>query len=284
MIIWLASYPKSGNTWIRSFLNTLIFSNERNLNLNNMSIEQFPNRKHFKNLTEDLDNINELAKNWVKAQKLINKDKQIRFFKTHNILCTINKNNFTDTDNTLGVIHIVRDPRNIITSIKNHYSKKNYEDSMNFLFNEHNFVGRNLSIKKKQYSESEILTLVASWSVHYNSWKVFPKNYYLIKYENLIKNPIYEFLSLCEFLTKITNIKFNKEQIIKSIEKNDFESLKTAEKNHGFNESVKDKKTNNIVPFFNLGKDNDWKKLLNSKIRLEIEKKFYREMKELKYL
>ena len=88
MIIWLASYPKSGNTWVRSFLNTLIFSKENNLNLNNMAIEQFPNRKHFKNLIDKLDDVHELAKNWIKAQEVINLDKKLDFSK-HTIFFVI---------------------------------------------------------------------------------------------------------------------------------------------------------------------------------------------------
>ena len=211
MIIWLASYPKSGNTWVRSFLNSLLFSEDNKLNLNNILIDQFPNRRHFRGLVNDLDNFNEISKNWIIAQEKINKDKKIKFFKTHNILCTINGNNFTNTKNTLGVIHVVRDPRNVITSIKNHYSEKNYDDALSFLFDEHNFVGRDLEVKKDKYDESDILTLIASWQVHYNSWKVFPKNYHLIKYENLINKPLDEFLLLSKFLTKISNISINVE-------------------------------------------------------------------------
>ena len=33
MIIWLASYPKSGNTWVRSFLNSLLFNKNNEANL-----------------------------------------------------------------------------------------------------------------------------------------------------------------------------------------------------------------------------------------------------------
>jgi len=284
MIIWLASYPKSGNTWVRSFLNSLLFSENNELNLNNILIDQFPNRRHFRGLVNDLDNFNEISKNWITAQEKINIDKKIKFFKTHNILCTINGNNFTNTKNTLGVIHVVRDPRNVITSIKNHYSEKNYDDALSFLFDEHNFVGRDLKVKKDKYDESDILTLIASWQVHYNSWKVFPKNYHLIKYENLIKNPLDEFLLLSKFLTKISNISIDNNKIIKSVEENDFEKLKTVEMNDGFREAVKDKNTKNLVPFFNLGKNNNWKKLLEDKIINKIEKKFHNEMHELNYL
>jgi len=49
MIIWLASYPKSGNTWVRLFLNSLIYAPDDKLNINNIKIDQFPLRKHFQN-------------------------------------------------------------------------------------------------------------------------------------------------------------------------------------------------------------------------------------------
>ena len=69
--------------------------------------------------------IKEISNNWITAQKNINLDKKIKFFKTHHINCKVENNSFTELENTLGVIHVVRDPRNIITSLKNHYSNLN---------------------------------------------------------------------------------------------------------------------------------------------------------------
>ena len=75
MIIWLASYPKSGNTWVRLFLNKLLYSRNVPLDINNIQIQQFPNKKHF-NLQETL--CNEIAnfclsKSQVRAVKVITK-------------------------------------------------------------------------------------------------------------------------------------------------------------------------------------------------------------------
>ena len=56
MIIWLASYPKSGNTWVRLFLNALFYA-ENELDINNIKIQQFPNKKHFKNILENFNNL-----------------------------------------------------------------------------------------------------------------------------------------------------------------------------------------------------------------------------------
>ena len=96
MIIWLASYPKSGNTWVRLFLNSLFFSNNGKLDINDIKIGQFPERRHFYNLVDDLDDIKKISKNWIIAQNIINLDKKIKFFKTHHAFCNINSNYFTD--------------------------------------------------------------------------------------------------------------------------------------------------------------------------------------------
>ena len=40
----------------------------------------------------------------------------------------------------MGIIHIVRDPRNVITSIKNHYNYENYEKALKFMEDEKNII------------------------------------------------------------------------------------------------------------------------------------------------
>ena len=116
MIIWLASYPKSGNTWVRLFLDNL-FSPDKEFNINNNIISQFPLRKHFFDLTDDINNQDEFAKNCIKAQENLNLNNKLKIFKTHNAFWNWGGGDYTFTDqkNTLGVIYIVRDPRNVIT-------------------------------------------------------------------------------------------------------------------------------------------------------------------------
>ena len=126
MIIWLASYPKSGNTWVRSFLCSLIYKKDGSADLNSMPILQYPLRGHFKGLVNKFDNINLLSEKWISSQDLLNLDNKIKFFKTHHVMCNFGKNSFTNYENTFGVIYIVRDPRNVITSILNYYLKRNF--------------------------------------------------------------------------------------------------------------------------------------------------------------
>ena len=53
MIIWLASYPKSGNTLVRSMLTSLIYTEDGNFNFNLLKkIDQYPQKKHFEGLTD----------------------------------------------------------------------------------------------------------------------------------------------------------------------------------------------------------------------------------------
>jgi len=275
MIIWLASYPKSGNTWVRSFIASLLYTNDGNSNFKNLSkISQYPLKSHFVNLCNNLKNVQEIKKYWHLSQDIINLDKKIKFLKTHNALCNIGGDNFSSIKNTLGVIHIVRDPRNVISSIKNFYSLKDYETAKEFIFDESRVIQGDYNL-----DNFPISTPILSWSAHYRSWNTVKKNYLIVKYENLIEKPDIEFERVAKYLSKLLKINFPKEKIKKCIYSNSFEKLKNQEKKFGFSESSMNKKS-----FFDLGPNNRWEKIISEKIAKEVEKRFYKEMKELNYI
>jgi len=283
MIIWLASYPKSGNTWIRTFISSIIFSKDGISNFNNLEkIPQYPMRRHFHNLVKNFQNINEIKKNWIISQDKMNLDNKIKFIKTHHVNCKIGTDSFTNLDNTKGVIYIVRDPRNVVTSIKNHFSLNTYEDAKKFIFDEHRWLG--FISHKNKIGNNKFPTLISSWSTNYQSWKNMSENFLLIKYEDLLMYPDNEFAKIVKFLSSILNIEFNKNIITEAIKTSSFDNLKKLEKSGLFGESVADPKSGDKKDFFYLGPKNDWKKLLDNKISREIEQKFQNEMKELKYL
>ena len=281
MIIWLSSYPKSGNTWLRSFLISLLFLKNSNFELKNIRlIEQYPQKKHFKDLIKNFYNFGEIKANWISSQEKINLDNNIRFFKTHNMFCKIDEYSFSNFENTLGCIYIVRDPRNLITSLMHHNNLKNYEEAKKFIFNEKQFT-----IDLKSTTENfPLCTLIGSWQTHFNSWKRMKKNYLLIKYENLIANPIEEFKKVSSYIEKLFRIKIKYEDLQKSIKDVSFDKLKKMEEKYGFEESATDEITGKKKNFFNLGSNNNWKNLLEDKIAKEIEEKFNNEMKELGYI
>tara|TARA_E500000178_G_scaffold150326_1_gene150072 strand:- start:50 stop:904 length:855 start_codon:yes stop_codon:yes gene_type:complete len=284
MIIWLASYPKSGNTWVRSFITSLLYNENNEANLKDLiHIQQYPLRSHFTNLVSDIDNLGELSSNWILSQKIINQDNKIKFFKTHHAFCKFNNSFFTNGEVSLGTVHIVRDPRNVISSILYHFSKKNYEEAREFLFDERKAIGKKFDPKDPNVNKN-IFTVLGSWKNHYLSWKEFKKNYLLIKYEDLLSNPQAEFHKLSEYLSKHLNVKFENDKINHAVKSNSFENLKKLEKENGFIEAINDKETGEKKRFFNLGPENDWKKLLNIKLKEDIEKEFKTEMRELGYI
>ena len=78
MIIWLASYPKSGNTWVRCFLSSLIYTENGEANFESLkNIMQYPQRRFFNNLKVNIDDIYSLSKNWIPSQAELNVDKKI---------------------------------------------------------------------------------------------------------------------------------------------------------------------------------------------------------------
>jgi len=283
MIIWLASYPKSGNTWMRSFLISLMIKNKDGLKLKDLeNIRQFPTKKQYVNLGINIDfnNFDEVSKYWNIVQSKINSDKKIRFFKTHNAFCKKKENLFTNSKNTLGVIHIVRDPRNVISSVNNHYQHNSLEESKSFLFDKTKGISKDATGK----IDIALPQVIGSWQTHYNSWKIIKKNYLLVKYESLINSPYDEFYKVAKYLENTIKIKFDDKQIKYAIEASSFEKLEELEKKEGFTESMIDKKTGKRRKFFFLGPKNNWKNLLDEKIVFSIEKEFKKEMKELGYI
>ena len=281
MIIWIASYPKSGNTWVRAIISSFLNSNSSEIDINNLKIRQFPLAQDFKELISDFKSEEQFVKNCIHAQEKINLDNQIKFFKTHSAYWKYGNYAFTNENNSLGVIHVVRDPRNVITSVLNHFNQtaNSYEKAMRFITDDKKM----LSSENLLLSENDIPTIISSWSNHYNSWKKFKKNNLLIKYENLLIKPEDEFQKIAEFLKKLVKTKINPSQIYNTIKNTEFKRFKNQESINGFKEAAKNKNNENIN-FFHLGPDNNWKKLLSENTKKTIESAFGKEMRELGYL
>jgi hypothetical protein len=283
MIIWLASYPKSGNTYVRAFLSAYYFSENGQFDFSQISnIDQFPHEKFFK---QKVNSISEASKQWVPIQREINKDKKIRFFKTHSFLGNYQNSEFTSPETTLGAVYIVRDPRNVLTSIKNHYS-----------FNDDNalkmITDKTRSLMSNNGSHAS-LTFISSWAENYLSW--FRDNRFrrlFVKYEDLITNKYETFRDIIVFTNTLMNRVegVDKSKLQKAIETTNFSVLKKKEISETFDGSQSSFKSwrkfhsENKNLFFNLGPENNWKKILETKISNKIEISFEKEMKKLGYL
>ena len=199
MIIWIASYPKSGNTWVRSLLSAYFFTEDGEFNFTLLeNIKKFPSEDF---ISEKLQDPLEVSKYWRPVQEKIFNSKRIKFLKTHNCLMQLNNNKFTTTKHTLGVIYIIRDPRNILTSFKNHMDLT-YEDALKVMCKEDTVIFDELT---KNYNASQF---VGSWAKNYKTWlQNNPFKKHLIKYEDLEKDSYSTFKELITFINNITGSK-----------------------------------------------------------------------------
>jgi hypothetical protein len=281
MIIWVASYPKSGNTWLRALLTSYYYTNTGLFNFDLLKkIEQFPEKKFFTHFAKEFKTPISTASFWIAAQNKINEKKKINFFKTHNSFCTLNGNSFTNKRNTAGCIYIVRDPRNVLTSIKHHY-EMNYQESLKFMLNEKKYT-YDLT-KKNDYGDFQF---ISSWQKNYNSWinnKIFPIK--LVKYEDLLTKTFEVFKEIIIFINELNRVekKFYKDKAKNSINSTNFNLLKSRENELGFEEAITSKKTNKKIPFFNLGPDNEWMKVVPADLHNQINDCFKNDIKELGY-
>ena len=138
------------------------------------------------------------SKYWIKEQEKINQSKGLKFFKTHNALCKIDGNQFTNKENTLGVIYIIRDPRNVISSLSNHY-QISVDEAFQFMTDEKRGI---VSKEKERFLGFQALF---SWKLNQKSWvdnKLYPV--LTVRYEDLQNDALNTFKKVVNFIHKLS--------------------------------------------------------------------------------
>ena len=280
MIIWISSYPKSGNTWVRALLSSYFYSKDGNFHFDLLEqIKEFPKHSDYLNEISVNSNLAEIAKEWIPAQRKLNlKHNNSTFFlKTHSAICNVDGSDFTDKENTLGAIYVVRDPRNVILSLSNHFDYS-IEKSLEMICNKKQIITN--PTKENRYLG---FTVVSDWQNHYRTWKIFKLvEVKIVKYEDLILSPKNTFISILNFINKFMQVDIDEDRIKNVLMSTEFSKLQQSENKYGFKESSNMSGFNK--KFFNLGPKNDWKNLLKKEIQEKIENHFKEEMKELGYL
>jgi len=276
-IIWISSYPKSGNTWTRYFLSNYFYNKQKiNSDFNILNkIDKFPPYKILPQLLSE-DEIKESAYNiskyWHDIQLEITKEKDdFIFLKNHNALVSVEGRNLTEEKFSLAFIYLVRDPRDIAISYSNFDKTLSIDKAIARITSENLYC----HVTKKFPLDVEVL---GSWKFNYYSWKngVAEVPRIIIKYEDLINNTFETKLKIIKFLSNILNFEVDTNHIKYSIEQSDFKRLQGIENNYKFHESTN--------TFFNSGKIGQWKNILSLKQIGTIENFCKNEMQELGYL
>ena len=275
-IFWIASYPKSGNTWMRAIITSLFFTQDGTFNFDLLNhILQFDIRERYEfvrsinfNDFKRLFELKVISKYWIQAQEIINIDSDFAFFKTHSANISSNGYDYTNKANTMGLIYLVRDPRDIAISYSKHL-KKTINETIHIMTQQNALT----------YTESQYPSLMSRWDYHYLSWENLDVPKLIIKYENLLDNTKLVLSDIIEFFISNFNINLNYEDnkfenIIKST---NFKKLQQDEKIYGFKEAKKS-------IFFRKGKALQWKNELSDTQRKKIEESFKIIMKKLNYL
>jgi len=274
-IFWIASYPKSGNTWMRAIIASLFFTNDgvfkfelfkkvRNFEREeNYTFVKSINNKDYQNLS----NIKIISKYRQEAQKKAEIfDGNFAFYKTHSANIVADNYRYTSEETTLGLIYMIRDPRDIAISY-GHHKDVNLKTIINLITNE------------SAIYDSKHPYFLSSWNHHYNSWINLQVPKLIIKYEDLLINTEKILHDIVNFFYNIYKIKFSNIEIkTKNIlNSTNFKKLQDYENKFGFIEARNGK-------FFRKGKAMQWEKKLSKKQRDQIEKEFMTTMKILGYL
>ena len=251
--IFLASYPKSGNTWLRAIIlsalqqkNIINIKDLSKIRLlsDKMNFTSFKNKIYEKKGLIDYD---WMSKNIILCQKKLNENTKYNFFfKTH----SVRHKSFTNETVNAGFIYIVRDPRDVVVSLSN-FSGINLDEAINqVVFN-----------KQLMTNANGARELVSNWELNIKSWleyKTVPCLF--IRYEDLLIKPNNIILKIIAFINIITNknILNNKKNIDKIIKNTNFKILQSQEISNGFNEASKHSK------FFRSGTLNQWKDVLSN--------------------
>ena len=249
-IIWIASFPKSGNTWMRALLANYILDQKEPYPINELgSFSLSDTRPRFfqeaaGQPVEQLSQADTLRLRW-KCQKLIAEFKNHdHFVKTHSRYGTFKSHSLINDCVSKGAIYLARNPLDLVISYAVHLGVS-IDEAIEAIDGSPNFTVE---------ADSNVVTIMGSWSEHADSWltnKSVPR--ILVRYEDLVEDPIKEFSKILTTL----GMEVNQDQLNKAIEFSSFRELAHQESLSGFRERPPHAKQ-----FFRQGVSGQWNDLL----------------------
>ncbi len=272
-ILWLASYPKSGNTWMRAFLANLILDAPEALPLKRIGevCPSEPAEMWFKPLVKgavaDLAAA-EVAELRTKAQeRAVSLNKNVVPMKTHSYFGEDCGHPIFSMKATFGAVYIIRDPRDVALSGADHFGKT--VDEMI------EWMADPMALAMAM-AGTIVHELQSSWSNHVESWtKWNHPGIFVVRYEDLLADPVDQFGRVARHF----GIAKDAARIKKAVEFSAFKQLQKAEAEEGFVErSVHSEK------FFRSGRSGGWRDKLTPEQAARIERDHAAQMKRFGYL
>ena len=257
-IVWIASYPKSGNTWVRMFLYQLMRitgghprEDDEINKLDRASayegrlvglFEQF--------LGKPLANATRTEVIHIRPQvhaTIAQRTAAVALVKTHNVLGRIGGIPTVNLAVSRGAIYIVRDPRDIATSLANHLGTP-IDEAIRVM------ASKGFKTENKAEAAFEVW---GSWTEHVYSWTSEPHEAHLaVRYEDLIADPLTHFTAIVRHLRQTPT----PEQIAEAVGLSRFDRLRQAEGERDFRE-----RSPRAERFFRQGQAGAWRKALTRK-------------------
>jgi hypothetical protein len=249
-IVWLASYPKSGNTWLRAFLANLVANRVDPVPLDELSrhAEDEANPELFSALagrpSTELD-IGEIAALRPQVHAAIAQRAQgTRFVKTHNMAGSFDGHPLHNWQVSAGAICVMRNPLDVAVSMTHHFGI-GLDEAIERLADENVATGNDALF---------VSQILGSWSTHVKGWADMANDSVLVlRYEDLIEKPAKAFAKVA----KLVRLGQDRARVDRAMRHAGFQSLASMERKHGFVEAS-DKGTR----FFRKGKINEWREAL----------------------
>ena len=246
-IYWIASYPKSGNTWVRTFLTNLVLGAEDEPQINSLADiapDENLGRFHAPCLPVPIGqaSLEQLAAARPMAQRrLAQATEGFIFLKTHTTLSIQFGHPSIATDVTAGAIYVVRNPLDVVVSYSK-FRNWDFDKGVEVL----NASGRMLP-RAPQHS----FVICGSWSEHTSSWTGKPHDRLLVlRYEDLLSDPEHWFGKIPALL----KMDVAADQVSSAIRVSAFEKLQEVEERVGFRE-----RPHETTSFFRSGEAGNWR-------------------------
>lgn len=249
-ILWLASYPKSGNTWMWAFLHNLIHDKGGPFDLAQLHKSALMDaaREHYAAVTRR-DHNTLSADDFVllrpRAQAMMAASKTgTVMVKTHSALTMLSGWPSHDPDLTLGAIYIMRDPRDVAVS---------YADHLGISIDA---VIGSMAVRyaRTEATQGGVAEFIGSWSQNVAGWTAQPAESVLtVRYEDMLAKPKVTFAGVVAFL----HLPHDSRTIRKVIENTSFKQLAHQEKRAVFREHSPSQKK-----FFHRGRVGGWRAIL----------------------